>query len=114
MRVKFLSSTGYQTYPETDDMIDIDEDILKEIGKTLQYSNGKILPFDGFEKLKREDYIKSRLSQLTQDFIQVDCGAIIPDIDLRRKEFASLHNELRVLQNKEPRVYADSTIIISE
>lgn len=40
MKVKFLSNIEYQTYPVTSDMIDVDEQILNEIGKTKQYKNG--------------------------------------------------------------------------
>lgn len=49
--------------------------------------------------------IKERLSQLSEDFVQSWAGAQIADIDARKREFADLHNELRGLLGKAPRVY---------
>lgn len=49
--------------------------------------------------------IKERLSQLSEDFAQAWAGAQITDIEARKREFADLHNELRGLLGKEPRVY---------
>jgi hypothetical protein len=49
--------------------------------------------------------IKERLSQLSEDFVQSWAGAQIADIDARKREFADLHNELRGLLGKEPRIY---------
>ena len=49
--------------------------------------------------------IRTRLAQLSQDFIQVQVGAIFPDIEERKEEFRALHNELRSLLGKEERIY---------
>ena len=49
--------------------------------------------------------LEERLAQLTQDFIQMQCGAVFEDEAERRKEFQEKHNRLRFLKNKEPRVY---------
>lgn len=54
---------------------------------------------------RRMAKIKDRLAQLSEDFSQVFAGAQISDIDARKREFADLHNELRTLMGKEPRVY---------
>jgi hypothetical protein len=54
---------------------------------------------------KRVVEIKDRLSQLSEDFVQSWAGAQIADIELRKREFADLHNELRGLLGKAPRVY---------
>jgi hypothetical protein len=54
---------------------------------------------------KRAGEIKDRLSQLSEDFAQAYAGAQIPDIELRKREFADLHNELRVMLGKNPRIY---------
>lgn len=56
-------------------------------------------------KSRRIAKIKERLSQLSEDFTQSWAGAQIADIDARKREFADLHNELRGLLGKEPRVY---------
>ena len=57
------------------------------------------------ERNNRISYIKARLSQLSEDFVQSWAGAVIADIEDRKREFANLHNELRVILGKEPRTY---------
>lgn len=47
--------------------------------------------------------IKQQLQKYTEDFVQVECGLIIPDIEQRRQHFAELLNEIRVLEGKSPR-----------
>ena len=106
MKVKIINRTSYQTYPVTEDMVEIEESVLKEIGKTKQFgNNGEIIDYFNEEEKKemRISEINSRLTALTQDFVQVECGEIIEDIDSRKTEFVSLHNELRILLGKEPR-----------
>ena len=49
--------------------------------------------------------IQARLSKLSQDFIQAMAGAYFEDLEARKAEFQSLHNELRQLEGKEPRPY---------
>lgn len=51
--------------------------------------------------------IQERLSQLSQDFVQAMAGAYFEDFETRKAEFQTLHNELRVLEGKEPRVYVN-------
>lgn len=79
-------------------------------GKELKVIDGKVVavePQPTDEELinKRVYEIQERLNQLTQDFIQVLCGAVIDDIEERKQEYQVLHNELRTLQHKEPRIY---------
>ena len=57
------------------------------------------------EKQNKIVEINTRLTELSQDFIQRYLGAKFDDIDVRIEEFKTLHNELRVLQGKEPREY---------
>ena len=57
------------------------------------------------ERNNRISYIKARLSQLSEDFVQSWAGAVIADIEDRKREFANLHNELRGILGKEPRTY---------
>ena len=54
---------------------------------------------------KRIAEIKSRLEELNKDFIQYYLGAVIPNIEDKKIEFISLHNELREFLGKEPRIY---------
>ena len=66
MKVKILNSLSYQVFPITDGMIDIDEKLLNEIGKTKQFDNdgsvidylnakGKIVELK--QKLQETDYL---------------------------------------------------------
>lgn len=55
----------------------------------------------------RIEEIKPRLDQLSQDLIQAQAGAVFEDLEERKTEFQTLHNELRVLLGKEPRIYID-------
>ena len=57
------------------------------------------------ERNNRISHIKARLSQLSEDFVQSWAGAVIADIEDRKREFANLHNELRGILGKEPRTY---------
>jgi hypothetical protein len=58
-----------------------------------------------FEKQNRIAEITTRLDALDKDFRQADLGAVIEDLDERKAEFITLHNELRTLQGKPLRVY---------
>lgn len=70
MKVKFFNNIEYQTFPLTEDMIDIDEEVLKEIGVTKQYLNGEIVDYIPVEamiiELKEElatyDYIGNKIA----------------------------------------------------
>ena len=46
-----------------------------------------------------------RLEKLSQDLIQALAGAIIEDLEARKLEFQTIHNEIRALQGKEARPY---------
>lgn len=111
MKIKILSKFSYQAYPITNDMIEVDEDVLKEIGKTKCFENGKIVDYDNAVEIEAEQKqtriskIKQRLDELNKDFIQYYLGAVIPYIEEKKMEFISLHNELRELLGKEPRIY---------
>lgn len=58
-----------------------------------------------YKKFIRVNEIKNRLEELSQDFIQAQVGAVFYDIEERKQEFQQLHNELRQLLGKEPRIY---------
>ena len=57
--------------------------------------------------LARIAEIKPRLEQLSQDLIQAHAGAVFEDLEERKLEFQTLHNELRILLGKEPRKYVE-------
>lgn len=65
-----------------------------------------IVPYTEKElKQNRIVKIQARLDNLDKDFRQADLGAVFEDLEKRKAEFIKLHNELRVLQGKEPREY---------
>lgn len=57
------------------------------------------------KKQARIEEIKTELTNLSQDFIQAEIGAVFDDLEQRKELFRTLHNELRVLLGKEPRQY---------
>ena len=66
----------------------------------------KIEPLSAEELKQNRIYeIQARLNQLSQDFVQADLGAVFDDLEARKNEFKTLHNELRELQGKEKREY---------
>lgn len=51
MKVKILDNLNFQTYPLTDDMVEIDYEILKQIGKTKQFSaNGGVIDYVDYKR----------------------------------------------------------------
>lgn len=47
--------------------------------------------------------IKRQLTKLSEDMIQEAVGEVVPNITDKKAQFITLHNELRVLEGKEPR-----------
>ena len=41
MKIKILGQLSYQSFPETDDMIEVDDELLKQIGKTKCFDVNK-------------------------------------------------------------------------
>lgn len=79
-------------------------------GKELKVVDGKVVAVERVvtqEELNQQRIaeIKSRLEELSQDFVQKMLGAVIPNIEEKETEFISLHNELREFEGKEPREY---------
>ena len=56
-------------------------------------------------KLKELPILQSELDKLSQDMIQMQCGAVFEDKDYRILRFRELHNMIREIQGKEPRIY---------
>lgn len=97
-----------------DDCLETDKNIVRgfdgklvfeEETKKQEYLKAKQEFETNQTKQNRISEIKQRLEKLNKDFIQSMIGAIIPDIEEKRAEFISLHNELRELEGKEPRDY---------
>ena len=54
MKVKFINNTSYQTFPITDDMIEVDELTLSQIGKTKQFFNNEIVDYKSTLEYEQE------------------------------------------------------------
>ena len=80
-------SNGMEVYTREDGYPDVKEHIA-----TLEET-----------KLMREQQIKEKLISLSEDFIQDYAGEKIENIENKKREFITLHNELRILQNKMPK-----------
>ena len=57
---------------------------------------------EDFRKLPK---LRERLKELSEDIVQIQCGAVFEDKDDRIAEFQEVHNEIRRIIGKEPRVY---------
>lgn len=106
---------------------DLEKGYIKTEQKVIKHHEGKPenerkviadYPYDEYELVEtyipytqqelneiRINEIIQKLNELSQDFIQVSVGAVIEDIDERKKQFRLLHNELRTLKGKPERIY---------
>ena len=80
-------SNGMEVYTREDGYPDV-----KEHAVTLEES-----------KFIREQEIKQRMLALSEDFIQDYIGEKVENLETKKIEFITLHNELRILQNKLPK-----------
>ena len=99
---------GIEKYNEASNFASINDYTIIEIEKD---ENGERqfqiveIPAPTEEELKemRICEIQQRLVELDQDIVQDIAGEIVPNIEERKAEFITLHNELRTLLGKEPR-----------
>lgn len=92
MKVKIINKISYQSFPITEDMIEIDEKILNEIGRTKQFDdNGNIIDYVDYSKKLNElknwfdNYFDKQLNQsLWQDDFTVSHD------DYFNKDYASI------------------------
>lgn len=107
MKVKFLSNTEYQTFPETEDMLDVDETLLNQIGITKQYVNGEIVDYKVPSINKRISELKKLLKDTDYQAIKFAEGEITAEkfepIKAQRKvwraEINLLEEQLKQLTN---------------
>ena len=124
MKIKILSKFGYQAYPITNDMIEVNDDVLNEIGKTKCFENGKVVDYDNSaEKTKEEtelkiikltnqlsktDYIANKLAEANAEYIVTEdktklielrtkYAKELADRESWRKEIDSLQEKLKIL-----------------
>lgn len=89
---------------------ELDEICLQQSnGLIPKYTQDKGLYFEKYIPTKEEinqnktDELKLELQKLSEDIIQHICGEDIPDIQDRMSKFIAIHNEVRILEGKEPR-----------
>ena len=96
-------------YPNGGEDVELVIDVPYQEAKpeTYEYEDIQVyVPYTEEELKRNRTYeIQARLNELTQDFTQMQCGAVFEDADERVAEFQTLHNELRTLLGKEPREY---------
>lgn len=121
MFIKFDSQGNLVSYSFVDKLEDIRPDpagfelvffeVAREEIQFLRKVNGvisidesaKAVAKQKAQNQKRIAEIKARLTALSEDIVQDQAGEIVPNIAERKAEFIAKHNELRVLEGKEPR-----------
>lgn len=109
-------SPSYEPYPEyTDEQVDALFKQALEQNATIADINGvptlisRPAPTqDELNKIRIAE-IQARLTELDHDIVQDIAGEIVPNIEERKAEFVTLHNELRVLLGKEERALKNIT-----
>ena len=48
---------------------------------------------------------KEEAKRLSEDIVQIYCGAIFPDVEQRLARFREVHNKMREIEGKQPRKY---------
>lgn len=110
MKIKIINNISYQSFPITDDMIEFDEKILNEIGKSKQFDeNGNVI--DYVNKTKRledlenwfDNYFDKQLNQsLWQDDFTVSHDDYFnkdyANIDELKAQAKIVRNEIRELR----------------
>ena len=108
-------SPSYEPYPEyTDEQVDALFKQALEQNATIADINGvptlisRPAPTqDELNKIRIAE-IQARLTELDHDIVQDIAGEIVPNIEERKAEFVTLHNELRTLLGKEQRITKSS------
>lgn len=80
---------------------------ITEIGRD---DKGRIYQIQEFPPKTNEELLQEtlrdkiqRLEELSKDFIQIQAGFIIEDIEIKKLEFQTLLNDVRELQGKPPK-----------
>lgn len=123
--IKFNSQGDYQSHCTDSTIVDLKQvvpnnegfefyEISKEQLTNIRYlklaageitidESAKQADIAKFEIAKKISENKIRLSMLSQDIIQALAGETVPELSERKEEFIQLHNEVRILEGKEPR-----------
>ena len=81
---------------------------VTDFDDNLSFIEGKYLARIQREAdLEKLPDLKAELNSLSQDIVQAQAGAIIPDYEKRLTRFKWVHNEIRRIELKEPREYKE-------
>lgn len=78
MKVKILSKFGYQSFPITEDMIEIDDNLLKQIGKTkcFDLDTKTVIDYDNSQRIKARQINKLRRQREAECFPIINRGQL--------------------------------------
>lgn len=78
MKVKILSKFGYQSFPITEDMIEIDDNLLKQIGKTkcFDLDTKTIIDYDNSAEIKERQISRLRKQREQECFPIINRGQL--------------------------------------
>ena len=78
MKVKILDKFGFQSFPETEDMVEIEDSLLKEIGKTkcFDVEKQKVVDYDNSAKVKERLISKLRNQRERECFPIINRGQL--------------------------------------
>lgn len=109
----YIDKEYFERYTEVDlvrhgyTKVDVPEDCLvSDFNDDLTFSLDKYNERKQKEEnVERLDYLQSELDSLSQDMVQMYCGAVFTDAEYRKLRFREIHNEIRGILEKEPRIY---------
>jgi hypothetical protein len=82
---------------------------VEDFDENLRFSEEKFKArLQHEEEMRKLPQLKLRLQELSDDIVQIQCGAVFEDKDERIAEFQQVHNEIRRILNKAPRIYLTS------
>ena len=78
MRIKILDKLSFQSFPETDGMIEVDDELIKQIGKTkcFDVEKQKVVDYDNSAKVKEHLISKLRKQRERECFPIINRGAL--------------------------------------
>ena len=78
MRIKILDKLSFQSFPETDGMIEVDDELIKQIGKTkcFDVEKQKVIDYDNSAEVKERLISKLRNQRERECFPIINRGAL--------------------------------------
>ena len=78
MKIKILDKFSFQSFPETDDMIEIDDKLLKQIGKTkcFDIKRQTVIDYDNSAELKNKQIEELRKQREQECFSIINRGQL--------------------------------------